>query len=98
MFDEENMCAYAFCFSDAETAEFAYFDTANVNGEDAQYLSSDVSYRVEGNTIIIDNLPKTVKADKFELTVDGKKLIYGKTELVQNEKLSLDIPFEYFNA
>ena len=98
MFDGKNRTALAFGFENGGKVSVAYFDNANIEGEDAKYLTGEADYRVSGEQLIISGLPSAVGTDSLTFTIDGTALFYNGTELDQENELSLDIPFAHFNS
>ena len=98
LFDADKKVAYAFAFSGDSKVSLAYFDNANIEGEDAQYFTGDAAYSVKDNKLIIKDIPSAVGIKTIELTIGDNSLTYNGTALEKADELTLDIPFEHFNS
>lgn len=97
LYDEDSRVAYAFAFEGTSKVKLAYFNTDNINGEDAKFYTGDATFSVKDDKLIINNLPSDSVMNVVELTVKDSKLYFNNRELENKEELSLDIPFEHFN-
>lgn len=98
VYDEDSKTAYAISFSGKNKVKLAYFNRENVEGDDAKYYSGDATYSVAGDTVTISGLPSDASLKTIELKVKDSKFFYKDVEVKNNDKLTIDIPFEHYNS
>ena len=99
IYDDEKVVAYGFRFEDDDSVTVAYFIEDNLNGEDAKYSKNKVSYKVEGDKVVITGLPESYNTSGFTLKISGDSLLDESGKALDKQKdLQLEYPFDHFNA
>ncbi len=97
IYNDNLKSAIAFMFEDEDDVTIAYFDEANVMGEDSKYFEGDADYKIVDGNIMITDVPEVVGADTIMLSVNGETLTHGDITLEHYDELSLEPPFDHFN-
>lgn len=95
-FDIQNREAYAFRFSKDMNVDIAFFNSSNIDGEDAKYFNGNSTYSIENGKVVMKYLPDALKIKNFELTIKDNKLFFEDDKLAPHDDLSLDYPVGYF--
>lgn len=95
-FDIQNREAYAFHFDDEMNVEIAFFNSSNIDSEDAKYFTGNSTYTIENGKIIMKYLPDALTIKSFELTIKDNKLFSVDDKLAPHDDLSVDYPVGYF--
>ncbi len=97
-FDEEKRCAWAFKFDGDDDVAITYFNSDNIDGEDAKTSSGEGDYDIMDGKLTVDDIPSVIEADSFTFIIDGKELKDEKgNKLETNDKVSLDFAYRHFN-
>lgn len=95
-FDIQARECYAFKFDEDMNMQVAFFNSDNIDGEDAQYFTGTSTYTIVGNNIELRYLPDALTKKSFDLTIKGNKLFNVDDKMAQHDDLSLDYPVGYF--
>jgi len=97
-YNDAELCAFAFVFDGKGGVSLAYFDPANVTGEDPQFFEGAAKYSVQGSQLKITSLPSALGLKEFVFDVTENGLSYQGTALEQQDRISLDYAFNHFNS
>lgn len=97
-YDEKNREAFAFEFTDEDDVRITYFNTENIDGEDAKYVSGNADYSIQDSVIVIDDIPSNIAKDGFVFGIKDNEL-YSKEnqKLEAKDKVSLQYAYDHFN-
>lgn len=95
-FDIQNREAYAFHFNDDMGVDIAFFNSSNIDSEDAKYFTGYSTYTIDNGKIIMKYLPDALTIKNFELTIKDNKLFFVDDKLAPHDDLSVDYPVGYF--
>ena len=97
-YDEANREAYAFEFIDEDDVRITYFNTENIDGEDAKYVSANADYSIQDRVIVIEDIPRNIDKDSFVIGIKDTVLYTKENDKLEaKDKVSLQYAYDHFN-
>ncbi len=98
-FDENNREAYAFDFTtDDDDVTITYYNTENIDGEDAKPTIGDGDWKIVDGKLIVDDISSNIDKGSFTFEIKGNDIIASDGSKLENkDKASLGYAYNHFN-